>query len=63
VLQNRTTNLLPTSFRTLMEELASIVHNTCRARGADGSAPTFQLITSPNLKQKQALDLIGTTTA
>jgi len=46
-----------------MEELASIVHNTCRARGADGSAPTFQLITSPNLKQKQALDLIGTTTA
>lgn len=49
------------SFRTLMEELATIVRNTCRAPGADGS--TFQLITRPNLKQKQALDLIETITA
>lgn len=51
------------SFRTLMEELASIVRNTCRTPGSDGSAPTFQLTTRPNLKQKQALDLIETITA
>ena len=46
-----------------MEELAGIVRNTCRAPGADNSALNFQLITRPNLKQKQALDLIETITA
>lgn len=51
------------SFRTLVDELASIVRNTCRTPGSDGSAPTFQLTTRPNLKQTQALDLIETINA
>lgn len=46
------------SFSTLMAELATIVRNTCRTPNASRSAPTFDLVTTPNAKQRQALDLL-----
>lgn len=46
------------SFSTLLAELATIVRNTCRAPQAGPEAPTFELTTTPNEKQKRALDLI-----
>ena len=46
------------SFATLLDELASIVRNTCRAPLAGPDAPTFPVTTSPNPKQKRALELI-----
>ncbi len=46
------------SFRTLMQDLQTIVRNTCRtAKGAE-DAPTLDLITTPTPKQKHALELI-----
>jgi len=46
------------SFSTLLAELARIVRNTCRTPQAAPEAPTFELTTTPNEKQKRALDLI-----
>jgi len=47
------------SFQTLMQELQTIVRNTCRtSKGADDT-PTFQLTTTPTPKQKHALELIA----
>lgn len=46
------------SFSTLMAELGSIVRNTCRTPGAGPEAPTFDIITTPNVTQHHALDLI-----
>jgi hypothetical protein len=46
------------SFSTLLAELASIVRNTCRAPQTPAEAPTFELTTTPNEKQKRALNLI-----
>jgi hypothetical protein len=45
------------SFSTLLAELATITRNTCRAAAANDT-PTFQLLTTPNPKQIQALKLI-----
>ena len=46
------------SFKTLMQDLQTIVRNTCKTvKGAD-DAPTFQLTTTPTQKQKSALELI-----
>ena len=50
------------SLATLLGELATIVRNTCRVPGADSTAPTFQLVTTPNTKQKRALELLNTIT-
>jgi hypothetical protein len=50
------------SFRTLLAELASVVRNTCRTRGADADAPSFQLITTANPTQQRALALLDTIT-
>ena len=47
------------SFQTLLAELQGIVRNTCRTPGSAADAPTFQIITTPNDKQKRALELIG----
>jgi hypothetical protein len=41
-----------------MAELASIVRNTCRAPDAGPDAPSFEVITTPNAKQRRALNLI-----
>ncbi|MGH6885289.1 MAG: IS1634 family transposase, partial [Geminicoccales bacterium] len=46
------------SFATLLSELACIVRNTCRTPLAGPDAPTFELLTTPNAKQKRALELI-----
>lgn len=46
------------SFSTLMAELGSIVRNTCRTPGAGATAPTFDIVTTPNATQRHALDLI-----
>ena len=46
------------SFSTLLAELAAVTRNTCRAATAGQAAPTFQVLTTPNPKQTQALELI-----
>ena len=47
------------SFQTLMAQLQGIVRNTCRTPGGAVDAPTFEIITTPDLTQKRALDLIN----
>ena len=46
------------SFSTLMAELATTVRNTCHTPSAGPEAPTFDIVTTPNAKQRQALELI-----
>jgi hypothetical protein len=48
------------SFRTLLEELSTIVRSVCRAPLAVEGAPTFTLVTRPKPKQQQAVDLLET---
>jgi hypothetical protein len=62
-LQKITERLLPDgspvhSFRSLLDELATLVRNTCRTEAANDS-PTFELLTMPTPLQRRALDLIG----
>ncbi len=47
------------SFRTLMQDLQTIVRNTCRTPKGAQDAPTFQITTTANPKQKHALELIA----
>jgi hypothetical protein len=47
------------SFPTLQQELATIVRNTCRAPQAADCAPTFKITTTPNPKQRRALELLN----
>ena len=46
------------SFRTLLEELSTIVRNTCEARFAQRSGSSFQMTTTPNPAQQRALQLL-----
>jgi hypothetical protein len=46
------------SFRTLVEELSTIVRSVCRAPAAAEGAPTFTLVTRPKPKHQQAFDLL-----
>jgi hypothetical protein len=46
------------SFSSLMAELATVVRNTCRTPSAGADAPTFEIATTANVKQKQALALL-----
>ena len=46
------------SFRTLLDELSTIVRNTCRSRGSSDDARTFELVTTPNEKQAHAMQLL-----
>ena len=46
------------SFQTLMATLSGIVRNTCRTPGGGPDAPTFEKSTTPNQKQRRALELI-----
>ena len=50
------------SFRTLLEELACVVRNTCRTQGADPDAPSFQIVTTPNATQRRAFELLRSIT-
>jgi len=46
------------SFQSLLEELAAIVRNTCRTKGAPPDSATFELVTTPNATQRRALELL-----
>ena len=46
------------SFATLLDELGTIVRNTCRTPNAGPDAPTFEVLTTPNAKQQRALELL-----
>ena len=46
------------SFQTLLKLMSQIVRNECRVPGADPDEPTFEIVTTPNEKQKRAYDLI-----
>ena len=48
------------SFQTLLKVLSGIVRNICRIPGKAPDAPTFDVLTTPNAKQQQALDLLET---
>jgi transposase len=66
-LQKVSTHALPDgtpahSFRTLLEDLSSIVRNTCRTPGPLERSGTFDLLTTPTRLQRRALELIDTIT-
>jgi transposase len=46
------------SFQTLLEELRTIVRNTCRRRQGAKEEGTFQITTTPNVRQQRAFDLL-----
>jgi hypothetical protein len=46
------------SFRTLLDELSTIVRNTCRTTTDSAQAPTFAIVTQPNATQERALKLL-----
>jgi transposase len=46
------------SFRTLLEELSTLVRNTCRVPGSSDNTPPFTVVTTPNATQRRALELI-----
>jgi len=50
------------SFRTLIEDLATIVRNTCRVPGDQNSSAGFTIDTTPSQKQQRAFDLLETIT-
>jgi transposase len=46
------------SFATLLADLGTIVRNTCRTPQAESGAPTFEVITTANAKQRRAFELL-----
>jgi Transposase DDE domain len=48
------------SFRTLLDELTTIVSNTCRVPGSTSDTATFTLVTTLNAFQRRARELIDT---
>ena len=46
------------SFRTLLDDLARIVSNTCRCPGLGPETPTFTKTTTPNAQQQKALNML-----
>ncbi len=48
------------SFHTLLQDLATLVRNTCRMRHGGKHPPTFQLVTTPTAAQRRALQLLET---
>ena len=46
------------SFATLMDELSTIVRNTCRTPHAGSDSRTFEVVTKLNAKQQRAIELI-----
>jgi transposase len=48
----------PHSFATLMNDLATIVRNTCRAPNLGDDAPSFHVTTSATPKQHRTLELV-----
>ncbi len=50
------------SFRTLLEELSTIVRNTCQPSVGATESSTFQMTTLPNPTQQRALELLQSIT-
>jgi hypothetical protein len=50
------------SFRTLLDELSTIVRNTCEARLAQRNGSSFQMTTMPNPAQQRAMLLLQSIT-
>ena len=48
------------SFQTLLKLLSQIVRNECSVKGSVSDAPTFEIVTTPSKKQKQAYALLNT---
>ena len=46
------------SLRTLLEDLSTIVRETCRTPGPAERSGTFELTTAPTASQRRALELI-----
>lgn len=46
------------SFRTLLNELSTIVKNVCRRKQSPDTEPSFTMVTTANAKQQRALDLL-----
>lgn len=46
------------SFRTLLDDLGSIVRNTCRRKGGADGEPEFEIVTQATELQSRALELI-----
>jgi transposase len=46
------------SFQTLLKLLSAVVRNVCRVPRAGPDAPTFEVVTTPNAKQRRAFDLL-----
>ena len=46
------------SFRTLLQDLATVVRNTCITRGTKTASPAFQMLTTPTDTQHRALQLL-----
>jgi hypothetical protein len=46
------------SFRTLLQDLATVVRNTCITRSAKTASPAFQMVTTPTDTQYRALQLL-----
>jgi len=47
------------SFQTLMQDLQTIVRNTCRTPTSGGDAPRFEITTNATPAQKRALELLS----
>ena len=47
------------SFQTLMQDLQTIVRNTCRTPQSGGDAPSFEITTTATSAQKHALELLS----
>ena len=48
------------SLRTLLEELSTIVRNTCRTPNSAADGTTFMIVTRPNQTQQRALQMLET---
>lgn len=46
------------SFRTMLVRLSQIVRNLCRVRSMGPDAPTFEVVTTPDAKQRRAYELL-----
>ena len=46
------------SFRTLLQDLATLVRNTCLTRGVKTASPAFEMVTTPTDTQHRALQLL-----
>jgi hypothetical protein len=46
------------SFQTLLARLSQIVRNLCRVRSMGPGAPTFEVVTTPDAKQRRAYELL-----